>query len=44
MKNSKDNIGHDAHLWGALAGFVLTLILDPQAGVRLVDYIIRKLG
>lgn len=44
MRYAKDNIGHDAHLWGALAGFVLTLILDPLTGVRLVDFITYKLS
>lgn len=43
FKNSRDNIGHDAHLWGAVAGFILTLILDPQAGIRLVDFIRNQL-
>lgn len=28
-KNANDNIGHDAHLYGALAGIVLTIILIP---------------
>lgn len=30
-KRSGDNINHDAHLWGAFAGVVLTLILNPEA-------------
>ena len=28
-KNSKDNIGHDAHFWGAVFGLVFTLALKP---------------
>ena len=28
--NRMDNINHDAHLWGALSGIVLTPILAPQ--------------
>jgi membrane associated rhomboid family serine protease len=28
-KNSRDNIGHDAHLWGALFGLVFTIALKP---------------
>ena len=28
-KNGRDNIGHDAHLWGALFGVVFTLALKP---------------
>lgn len=30
MKNRTDNIGHSAHLGGAIGGFVLTLALYPQ--------------
>lgn len=29
MKNVRDNIGHEAHLGGAIAGFFLTIILKP---------------
>jgi membrane associated rhomboid family serine protease len=28
-KNSRDNIGHDAHLWGALFGVIYTIALKP---------------
>ncbi len=28
-KHKYDNIGHDAHLWGAVSGAVITLFLDP---------------
>ena len=28
-KNGRDNIGHDAHLWGGLFGFAFTLVLHP---------------
>ncbi len=30
MKNSIGNIGHTAHLGGAIAGYLLTIILHPQ--------------
>lgn len=30
-QRSNDNIGHEAHLWGALGGLFLTPILYPQA-------------
>lgn len=30
MKNQTDNIGHSAHLGGAIGGFVLTLALYPK--------------
>jgi membrane associated rhomboid family serine protease len=29
-KMEADNINHDAHLWGALAGAVLTIIYEPR--------------
>lgn len=28
-KNSRDNIGHDAHFWGAIFGFIFTIALNP---------------
>ncbi len=32
-RNAEDNIGHDAHLWGALAGIILTVILYGDKGI-----------
>lgn len=29
-KNSKDNIGHDAHFFGAIFGFLFTIALNPE--------------
>jgi membrane associated rhomboid family serine protease len=29
-KRATDNIGHDAHFWGALFGAVFTIILKPE--------------
>lgn len=29
-RNANDNIGHEAHLWGALSGIGLTLLLYPE--------------
>ncbi len=29
-KRSRDNIGHDAHFWGAIFGVVYTIILKPK--------------
>lgn len=31
-KKGADNIGHDAHLWGAVFGFLFTLLFDPTHG------------
>jgi hypothetical protein len=30
MKTKRDNIGHVAHFGGAIGGFVITLIKEPQ--------------
>ena len=29
-KNSRDNIGHDAHFWGALFGVFFTIAINPR--------------
>lgn len=34
-KKNIDNIGHDAHFWGAIFGFVFTIVLKPDLLVRL---------
>lgn len=39
-KNSNDNIGHEAHLWGAISGIVLTLILKPDVVFILQEWIL----
>ena len=38
-QNANDNIGHEAHLWGALSGIVLTMILHPPVIERLQYFI-----
>ena len=30
MKNQRDNIGHDAHIGGAVTGYILTLVFFPH--------------
>lgn len=30
-KHSEDIINHDAHFWGAIAGIILTIILEPSS-------------
>jgi len=30
-KRSQDNVAHDAHIWGAVFGFVFTLLFVPEA-------------
>ncbi|MBM3404293.1 MAG: rhomboid family intramembrane serine protease [Bacteroidetes bacterium] len=36
-KRGKDNIGHDAHLWGAIFGLVFTIALRPQLVVEFLE-------
>lgn len=36
-KNQHDNIGHDAHFWGAVAGVVSTIILIPGVLSTFID-------
>ncbi len=38
-KRGKDNIGHDAHFWGAVFGFVFTIILKPTLMLDFIDSI-----
>ena len=35
-KRGRDNIGHDAHFWGAVYGILLTLILKPDLAHRFI--------
>lgn len=37
-KRSMDEINHEAHLWGALTGLIVTIILIPQS----IEYFIEK--
>ncbi len=36
-KKNIDNIGHDAHFWGAVFGFVFTIILKPALFMQLLS-------
>ncbi len=38
-RRSQDNIGHDAHFWGAVFGFVFTILLKPGLFLRFFDRI-----
>jgi len=38
-KRMGDNINHDAHLYGAVYGFLISLLLVPQAGPLFIDQI-----
>jgi membrane associated rhomboid family serine protease len=37
-RRAKDNIGHDAHFWGAVYGIILTLAFKPSLGVLFLHY------
>jgi len=34
-----DNVGHDAHFWGAVFGFVVTFIFKPELFGAFIDKI-----
>lgn len=39
-KKQLDNIGHDAHFWGAVYGFIFTILLEPSLFSRFIDKIV----
>lgn len=43
-RKAKDNIAHDAHLWGALFGIVFTLSLKPKIAVIFFEQIFSTFG
>ncbi len=40
-KNSRDNIGHDAHFWGAIAGFLITIAFKPTIFLDFVNELVE---
>ncbi len=38
-KRASDNVGHDAHFWGAVYGILLTIILRPRFLFEFLDYV-----
>jgi membrane associated rhomboid family serine protease len=40
-KNGKSNIGHDAHIWGALFGITLMILIDPLLMKSCIEEIIQ---
>ncbi len=38
-KRASDNVGHDAHFWGAVYGVILTIILRPASIIDFFDYV-----
>jgi len=43
-KQSRDNINHDAHFYGALAGIILTIVLQPGIIPSFLAQIMGKIG
>jgi membrane associated rhomboid family serine protease len=38
-KRGRDNVGHSAHFWGAVFGFVFTILLKPELFMLFVEKI-----
>lgn len=38
-KRAKDNIGHDAHFWGAIFGIIFIIILKPTFAENFLSYL-----
>ena len=38
-KRGEDNIGHDAHFWGAIFGFAFTIALKPSLVAHMINEI-----
>jgi membrane associated rhomboid family serine protease len=41
-KRGGDNIGHDAHFWGAVFGFIFTILLKPTLFIRFTELIFNN--
>ena len=41
-KNSRDNIGHDAHFYGAVFGFLFTIALNPNTLANFITRILHE--
>lgn len=40
-KKGTDNIGHDAHFWGAVYGFLFTIVFEPSHGQLFIDALLH---
>lgn len=43
-KRGGDNIGHDAHFWGAIYGIIVPIIIKPSLAERFINIIFNALG
>lgn len=41
-RRNKDNINHSAHFWGAVAGFLFPLLLDPSLFMDFLDQLLMR--
>jgi membrane associated rhomboid family serine protease len=41
QKKGHDNIGHDAHFWGAVYGFLFTLLFEPSHGRIFIEQLMH---
>jgi membrane associated rhomboid family serine protease len=42
-KNSNDNIGHEAHFYGAVFGFLFAVFLDPEQFPQFINQVLQGL-
>ena len=38
-KKDNDNVAHDAHIWGAIFGVIITIIFKPTLVIRFIEQI-----
>lgn len=43
-KKQQDNIGHDAHFYGAIYGLVFSIIIRPQIAVEFYNQVLAKIA
>lgn len=43
-KKNIDNIGHDAHFWGAVFGFVFTIAMKPSMAMHFLNQLGKMFG
>ena len=41
-RRNKDNINHSAHFWGAVAGFLFPVLLEPALFMDFLDQLLRR--
>jgi membrane associated rhomboid family serine protease len=41
-RNANDNVGHDAHIFGAIAGMVVTIVLEPSIYKEFIHQLLHE--